>query len=73
VRPRVLEVEEVLGVDVREARGAPELGEVPGGERRALAAVVPAPERADEEWPLERGPLGDAKGVGDGTESTYAG
>ena len=53
VRPGRLEVEEGLRVDLREALRVPELGEVAGGERGALAAVVPAPERGDHERPLE--------------------
>ena len=45
VRPRHLEVEEDLGVDVREPLGLPGAGEERGRERGALAAVVPAAER----------------------------
>ena len=45
MRPRHLEVEEELGVDLRELLGAPGAREERAGERRALAAVVPAAER----------------------------
>src|SRR4029453_8701685 len=48
-----LEVEKRLRIDLREALRVPELGEVTGGERGALAAVVPAPEGGDHERPLE--------------------
>jgi hypothetical protein len=60
-----LEVEEAFGVDVREALGAPELGEVARGERGALPAVVPASEGGDEDGPLEARAVRDTKLVGD--------
>jgi hypothetical protein len=53
VRPRRLEVEEVLRIDLRESLRVPELGEVAGCERCSLTAVVPAPESGDHERPLE--------------------
>ena len=53
-RPRRLEVDEELGVDVGELLRAPEPREVAGRERRGLTAVVPAAKRADEDGPLER-------------------
>src|SRR5438876_12366881 len=48
VRPRRLEVEEALRLDLRETRRRPRLREVTPGERRTLAAVVPAAERGDQ-------------------------
>src|SRR5205807_759085 len=71
VRPRRLEVEEVLRVDLREALRVPELGEEPGRERRALTPVVPAPESRDQDRAFEsraaRNPelLGHARSLGD--------
>ena len=54
VRPRRLEVDEELRVDVGELPRSPQLREVARGEGRRLAAVVPAAERADENRTLER-------------------
>ena len=54
VRARRLEVVEALGVDLGEAPRVPALGQVSGCERGALAAVVPAPERSDQDRTLER-------------------
>jgi hypothetical protein len=65
VRPCRLEVEEALGVDVGEALGSPELGEVASSERGALTAVVPPSEGGDEDGPLEVGAARDAELVGD--------
>jgi hypothetical protein len=48
VRTRRLEVEELLGVDVCEARGMPRAGEEAGCERGALTSVVPATEGGDQ-------------------------
>ena len=56
-----LEVDERLGVDVGEARRVPVLDEVAGGERRRLAAVVPAAERRDQHGAAQRRALGDAQ------------
>jgi hypothetical protein len=55
VRPRRLEVEEVLRLDLGEALGLPGLRKVAGGERRSLAAVVPAPERGDQDRRAQAG------------------
>src|SRR5262249_61076749 len=66
VRPRRLEVEEPLRVDVCEATGLPDLRQVAAGERRALAAVVPAAERGDENRPLQGRPARYTKLVGHG-------
>ena len=52
-----LEVEEVLGLDFGKPPRIPELREVAGGERRALAAVVPAAERGDQDRAFELGRL----------------
>ena len=52
-RPRRLEVDEELRVDVGELPRSPEPGQIPGRERRGLTAVVPSPERADQDRPLE--------------------
>jgi hypothetical protein len=56
VRPGRLKVEEALRIDVRKPLGVPELGEVAEGEGRTLAAVVPPPERCDEDRALELRP-----------------
>src|SRR5262249_55057170 len=53
VRPGRLEVEEVFRLDLREAPRVPELCEVPGRERSALAAVVPAAKGSDQHRMLE--------------------
>jgi hypothetical protein len=58
-RPGRLEVDEELRVDVGELARAPEPSEVPGSERRRLAAVVPAAEGRDQNRPLERRALVD--------------
>ena len=55
VRPVRLEVDEALRIDVREPLGVPDAREVARGERRTLAAVVPAPEGCDQDGSLERG------------------
>jgi hypothetical protein len=47
VRPRRLEVEESLWLDLGEALRLPGLGEITAGERRTLATVVPAAEGSD--------------------------
>ena len=65
VRTRGLEVEEVLGIDLREAVRIPELGEVAAGERRSLPAVVPAAKGGDQERLTERGTLDDVEFVSD--------
>ena len=52
--PHRLEVEELLGVEVREPLGVPRLREVARGERRALRSVVPAAEGGDEHRAPER-------------------
>jgi hypothetical protein len=59
-----LEVDEELGVDLRELLGLPGAGEVAGGERRRLAAVVPAPECGDQDRTLELRTLEDPQLVG---------
>jgi hypothetical protein len=56
MRAHGLEVEELLGIDVREAPCLPGLGQEARGERRPLRAVVPAPKGGDERrrvtgWP----------------------
>jgi hypothetical protein len=50
---RHLEVEEFFGIDVREAFCVPRAREETGGQRCALAAVVPPPERADQNGPSQ--------------------
>ena len=52
-RPRRLEVVEVLRLDLRKLLGRPRLREVGAGKRRALAAVVPAAKRGDQDGALE--------------------
>ena len=69
-RPRRLEVDEELGVDLRELLGFPGPGEVAGGERRGLPAVVPAPKRGDQNRPLERRALVDPQLVCHAAELT---
>ena len=61
VRARRLEVVEALGVDLGEPPRVPALGEVAGCERGALAAVVPAPERSDQDRTLERRAASDVE------------
>ena len=53
LRARGLEVEELLRIDLGEARGIPGAGEIAGGESRSLAAVVPALEGDNEDGPAE--------------------
>jgi hypothetical protein len=65
MRPRRLEVEEVLGLDLGEFVGVPDLREVAAGERSPLATVVPAAKRGDQERRTQGGPLDDAKFVSD--------
>ena len=65
VRAGRLEVEEVLGLDLREALRLPDLGEVAARQRRALAAVVPAAEGGDQNRLAQVRPVGDAKFVSD--------
>jgi hypothetical protein len=65
VRPGRLEVEEALRLDLGEALGLPCLGEVTAGERRALAAVVPAAEGGDQERRAKRRPGDDAEFLSD--------
>jgi hypothetical protein len=60
-----LEVEEVFRLDVGEALRFPDLGEVPAGERGALAAVVPAAKCCDQNRLAQAGPSDDAKFVSD--------
>ena len=48
-RPRRLEVDEALGIDVGEARCTPAAREHAAGERCRLATVVPAPEGRDQD------------------------
>ena len=69
VRPRRLEVEEVLGLDLGEALRVPELREVAGGERGALAAVVPAAESGDQNRALELRTARDKELLGHTSES----
>ena len=56
-----LEVEEVLRVDLREPLRAPHLREVVAAERRALAAVVPAAKRGDQDRPAKTRPRRDVE------------
>ena len=69
-RPRRLEVDEELGVDLGELLRLPRPGEVAGGERRGLPTVVPAPKRADQNRPLERRTLEDPQLVCHSAELT---
>ena len=46
-----LEVEEALGIDVRDLLGSPQLGEVSRCERRGLGTVVPAAKSGDKHRP----------------------
>src|SRR5215211_9048674 len=48
VGPGCLEVEELLGVDVREAARLPGLRKETGGQGGSLRSVVPTPEGGDE-------------------------
>ena len=73
MRPRHLEVEEELGVDVRELLGAPGAREERGRERRALAAVVPAAEGADEDRAVELRPPLDPKLASAPIKPSYSG
>ena len=61
VRPRRLEVEELLGVDVGEPGRLPGAREEAGGERGSLAAVVPAPKGGDEDWTAQTRPRRNAE------------
>jgi hypothetical protein len=65
VRAGRLEVVEVLGLDLREAVRLPDLGEVAARQRRALAPIVPATERGDQNRLAQIRPVGDAKFVSD--------
>jgi hypothetical protein len=65
VRTRGLKVEEVLGLDLGEFVGVPDLREVAAGERSPLAAVVPTAKCGDQERRTKGGPLDDAKVVSD--------
>jgi hypothetical protein len=65
VRPRRLEIEEVLRLDLGEFVGVPDLREVAAGEGSPLAAVVPAAKCGDQERRTQSGPLDDAKFVSD--------
>jgi len=56
VRAGRLEVEEALGIDVRDLIGAPQPRQVPGRERGCLRTVVPAAKSSDESRPSELGP-----------------
>jgi hypothetical protein len=49
VRPRRLEVEEALRIDLGEPLGLPRLREIAAREGGALSAVVPAAERGDQD------------------------
>jgi hypothetical protein len=60
-----LEVEELLGIDVREASRLPRLRQVAGRERGALSAVVPAPEGGDEDGSAQFGAALDSKVLAD--------
>ena len=77
VRPRRLEIEELLGIDVREPTRAPGLREEARRKRRALRSVVPAPEGGDEDGTAKRRPPFDAEVVGDSrsefTEAAFRG
>ncbi len=64
MRPRRLEVEEPLGIDVRDLLRIPQSREVAGGEGRALAAVVPAAKCGDQNRPVEGWFVGDPELVG---------
>jgi hypothetical protein len=48
VRPRRLEVEEALRLDLGESLGLPGLGQIAPGEGGALPAVVPAAKGGDQ-------------------------
>jgi hypothetical protein len=65
VRTGGLEVEEVLRLDVGEAVGFPDLGEVAACERGALAAVVPAAKCRDQNRLAQARSSDDAKFVSD--------
>src|SRR3954451_10722155 len=54
LRPRRLEVEELLRVDRRERLGSPGLAEVLNRAARGPAGVVPAAERGDDRGALQR-------------------
>ena len=58
---RTLEVDETLGIDLREPLRIPESCEGIAGERRRLAAVVPAAERCDQHGPTQGRHLVDSK------------
>ena len=61
MRPRHLEVEERLRVDVGELLGPPGAGKEAACERCALSSVVPAAKRADHHRALELRPTLDSK------------
>src|SRR5207249_1825306 len=58
-----LEVVELLGVEVGDHARLPLLGEVPGGDRGCLSAVVPPPKTADQRRSLEAGTLHEGDGI----------
>lgn len=60
-----LEVVELLGIDVSEPGRLPALGQEAGRERCSLGAVVPTPERCDEDWLAQRRTELDAEVAGD--------
>ena len=66
VRAGRLEVEELLGIDVREPLRLPGLGEVARGQRGCLRAIVPAAECGDQNRARELRPLVDSKLAGHG-------
>src|SRR5262249_30942035 len=61
VRAGRLEVEEALGIDVRNLIGAPQPREVPGRQRGRLRTVVPTAEGGNENRPSELRPGGNPK------------
>jgi hypothetical protein len=69
VRPRRLEVEELLGIEVGEPARLPALREEAERERGALRTVVPAAERGDEDGasdvrtPLDADVAGDSRSL----------
>ena len=60
-RTNGLEVDEALGVDVREPRRVPLLRQVAGGDCRSLPAIVPAAERRDHHGAVQRRVLAHAQ------------
>ena len=65
MRPGRLEIEEPLRLDLGETLGLPGLREVAAGERRTLAAVVPAAESGDQDRLTQDGPANDPEFLSD--------